>query len=307
MNGQEGLLLPVSAGRCHSLLITGIIRLTGPLIANWCRLLPFKNVARWFGEGQIIVSAEQCASLRALETEHPCPLFRDIYAESLAGESAMTRARERNPSARIAIRTRYFDDFVQKNLNNLGPTQLVSLGAGMDMRPYRLECVTPLVSCYEIDIEEVIDLKKRRIAKIQPAPRLRAASINRIGTSLCSNTWVEKLLQAGFDKEEVRTIWIMEGIVYYFTDDQVKELFGRIHALSAPGSVCCASVLKRPPRNRRGPAFRSCIPDPESFLQEIGFIPIAADFCGGPEANYGRWEGEQTGGTYYMSGLRAMI
>ncbi|KAI0560515.1 Leucine carboxyl methyltransferase [Gracilaria domingensis] len=291
----------------RSLLLSGILRLTSSIRVEFSSALRLENQRDNRSQERIIVSAETCASRRAQETERPDALFRDIYAKFLAGDVIMKRLHGKNSSNRLAIRTKYFDDFVERNLNGSQPCQLVSLGAGMDMRPYRLECFTSLVSCYEVDIEEVISLKDERIASIQPAPRLRAGSIVRIGTSLLSKQWVDELLQAGFETKDVRTIWVMEGVVYYFKDDQVKELLLKIGTLCSPGSVFCASVLKTPPRNKRGPAFLSCIPDPDKYLQECGFHLIAADFCGGPAANYGRWKAERPGGTYYVSGMKPIV
>lgn len=221
----------------------------------------------------------------------------------------MQRAREMSGlrSNRIAIRTRYFDDFVAKHVDGSAPCQVVSLGAGMDMRPYRLECMTSQVRWYEIDTEDVIAAKETRLNGVQPAPCSRAACVVRIGRSLLCDEWVEELGQSGFDAKDTTTIWIMEGIVYYFEENDVRELFRKVHALSSAGSVFCASVLKSAPRNKSGPAFRSYIPDAERFVRQCGFELLAADFYGGPAANYGRCETERKAGTYYVSGRKLSI
>ena len=46
----------------------------------------------------------------------------------------------------VAVRTRYIDDFIAQHAAAGGFAQLVNLGAGMDTRPYRLECYSTLAN-----------------------------------------------------------------------------------------------------------------------------------------------------------------
>ena len=89
------------------------------------------------------------AAKRAIETEHPDRLFTDPWASRLAGDELpklkakwrcqygdQYEAESRIRSRFVAVRTRFFDEFLM-GLNRRC-AQVVILGAGMDTRAYRL-------------------------------------------------------------------------------------------------------------------------------------------------------------------------
>ena len=78
---------------------------------------------------------------RALESARPDALFRDPFANRLAGERGR-RISENMPSSRIvawtvALRTRIIDDYIASALRS-GIDTVLCLGAGLDARPYRM-------------------------------------------------------------------------------------------------------------------------------------------------------------------------
>jgi methyltransferase (TIGR00027 family) len=89
------------------------------------------------------VTASWIAAVRARETERPDRLFADPYAKDLAGDRgfAMMSASERvggGENSFIPVRVRWFDDLVVAVVA-AGVRQVVSLGAGLDTRAYRLD------------------------------------------------------------------------------------------------------------------------------------------------------------------------
>ena len=111
---------------------------------------------------EIGATAFVIASIRALESEKPEPLFSDPYAMWFSNERARGAARQLDaafpPSTTmVRFRTRYFDRFVERGIAD-GARQVVLLGGGFDMRAHR--CGGPGVAFYEVDQKAVLEFKR---------------------------------------------------------------------------------------------------------------------------------------------------
>lgn len=243
-------------------------------------------------EAAVLESARDCAALRAIESElESGRLFTDPYARILAGEPAIQKAyekRRKGRSPRIAIRTRWFDDFLNNQFARYPFPQLVLLGAGFDVRPFRLQSVSPAI-VYQIDAESVLDAKRHALAQIDPSPKPFARDVRSIPADLSSDDWGTRLLKAGFDST-LRSIWIIEGVLYYLDHDAVFRLFQNITRLSANVAHVAFSAITRPARATQGLAayFKSSIPDPSTFLNQFSFVVNTVDIFGGPRASFER-------------------
>ncbi|PYU59791.1 MAG: SAM-dependent methyltransferase, partial [Acidobacteria bacterium] len=96
--------------------------------------------------GQAVVrnisdTARWAAVFRARETERADAIFRDPYAERLAGKMGVDIANtlpEGNSHAWAWVaRTYLFDKFVAQEIEQ-GTDMVVNLAAGLDARPYRM-------------------------------------------------------------------------------------------------------------------------------------------------------------------------
>ena len=79
------------------------------------------------------------AAMRAKETARADRLFDNPFAKLLAGEEAFAFLAEKlqeQDRAYVAIRTRFFDDFLINVATQVN--QIVILSSGMDTRAYRL-------------------------------------------------------------------------------------------------------------------------------------------------------------------------
>jgi len=207
---------------------------------------------------QLVVahSARLVSAWRALESERDGSdaLFSDSLASVLSGKAALKRAKEKNAEnpdagARIVVRTKYFDDWLETALNeDPDLMQLVILGAGMDTRAYRMKCLKNVV-VFELDHHEVLKVKqsllKSHRASAGGLPALPCCrGIIRISCDLSchESTWMRDLLLAGFNPTQ-RSAWILEGVLYYLSEESVDRLVGNLADLSAPGSRMIASVV----------------------------------------------------------------
>lgn len=242
---------------------------------------------------EVLESARDCAASRAVEQKRGTnALFRDPYAYALAGEAAVKRAFEKNlignRSPRIAIRTRWFDDFLELTLKQYEFSQMVLLGVGFDMRAYRLSCLIS-TTVFEIDASPVLSAKRDALSQISPSPLSIAKGIRSLSADLNNDDWGSKLEQIGFDAS-TPTVWIAEGMLYYLTPAAVNQLFQTIARLSAAGSRIAFSAITRPARVQKGLSsfFQSWMSDPHAFLLSHTFTVDTVDVFGGPRAHFGR-------------------
>ncbi len=108
------------------------------------------------------------AGCRAIETERPDALLLDPFARRLAGERGRAMFREvPHPEIMgfgIAIRTRFVDELLLEAIASAGLETVVSLGAGLDTRPWRLE-LPPELRWVEVDFPAVLDYKEGLLAE----------------------------------------------------------------------------------------------------------------------------------------------
>ena len=89
-------------------------------------------------------TALMTAACRAMETERPDGLIRDPFAAQLAGERGMAIGRALAGGLDrmcfgIGIRSRFLDKLVLDTVAEHGIATVLSIGAGLDTRPWRLE------------------------------------------------------------------------------------------------------------------------------------------------------------------------
>lgn len=291
-------------------------------------------------------TARMCAAARAVEAKLPAEhrLFHDPLAAHFAGPVALRR-RERvmhkdNPrflSPRIAIRTKYFDDFLLQSLQICNdseeyPRQVVILGAGMDTRPYRLAELSAISSnihsgkpivVYEVDQQCVVDLKNTLLEQLNP-PAKPHCVIHRVASDVTQLGWESALVMAGFDWRQP-SVWILEGLIYYFKSDVVDSIFRTVSYLTCQGSRICFSNVSEKTKNEhdenshepssrqapkqkadtfsKWPEFQFVCPDPAKLLRRTGFCLESIVHLGGEGAHFGRWpdDKEPSKSTMYVT------
>jgi methyltransferase (TIGR00027 family) len=179
------------------------------------------------------------AAMRAEESARADALFTDPFAERLAGDEgrrllAEAAAGTDQPSAPIVVRTRFLDEALLR-VQSGGISQVVILAAGMDARAFRLPW-QPGTTVFEVDQPHMIAAKDERLAGEQARCRRVAVGID------LADDWPKVLQSKGFDPSS-RTIWSIEGLLQYIDESDVDNLFTRVDALSAPGSVLFYDVV----------------------------------------------------------------
>ena len=130
----------------------------------------------------------------------------------------------------MAIRTRYFDDFLRETSHITDIRQTVILASGLDARAYRLPWPAGTV-VFEVDQPGVIDFKVSALQRLGARP---TAEVRNVGVDLRED-WPAALVAQGFDPGRP-TAWIAEGLLIYLPPDAQDRLFDHITALSPAGS-----------------------------------------------------------------------
>jgi methyltransferase (TIGR00027 family) len=130
----------------------------------------------------------------------------------------------------MGVRTKFFDDCALAS-TAAGARQVVILASGLDARAYRLPWPDG-ITVFELDQPDVISFKTSTLAALgaQPTATRRAIPID------LRDDWPQALRDNGFDAG-VRTAWLAEGLLIYLPPEAQDQLFDRITALSAAGSV----------------------------------------------------------------------
>ncbi len=236
------------------------------------------------------------AAVRALEYERADRLFSDPWAQTLAGEVGAAWMAERSPESVVPIilRTRYFDDFLLRIVEQYPIRQVVMLAAGLDTRAYRLTWPQGM-RFFELDQAELLAYKEQvlGITGAKPAGERQAIPID------LSGDWQSALLQHGFDPAQP-AVWMLEGFLFYLADADLVKILDAVCQLAAPGSWlgfdCINSLVLSSPFTRKwvemqaaqGAPWIGALDDPLGFLAERGWKANVTQ-AGAPEANHGRW------------------
>jgi methyltransferase (TIGR00027 family) len=144
----------------------------------------------------------------------------------------------------VIARTKYLDNVFIESINK-GIDQVVILGAGFDSRAIRLLNEKDRVIVYEIDIHTTINAKrkqyKKRKIKLPDNDILIAVDFEKENIRTKLNVY-------GFNKDK-KTLFILEGLIMYLSDNTVKDTFNFISDYSPQGSMIVfdyvhASVLR---------------------------------------------------------------
>jgi methyltransferase (TIGR00027 family) len=154
------------------------------------------------------------------------PLFPDL--PSIADDPGLAALKDEF-IAEIAIRTRFYDDFLSAACAS-GCRQVVLLAAGLDTRAFRLDWPNG-VRVFELDLPELFDFKESVLARQGAISKCERAVV---AVDL-RDDWPARLTAAGFEPD-VRCAWTAEGLLAYLANDDAVRLLTAVGELSTSGS-----------------------------------------------------------------------
>jgi methyltransferase (TIGR00027 family) len=174
-------------------------------------------------------TARWVASYRAAETARPDAVFRDPFAEKLAGERGKQIAEampyQNKNSWPFVARTVLFDEVITEQIA-AGVDTVINLAAGLDARPYRM-ALPPSLRWIEVDLPEILDYKEGILANEKPVCQLQ-----RIRADLVDLEGRRKLF-AELGNGAKKALIVTEGLISYLSPAEVG-VFSR--DLAAPAS-----------------------------------------------------------------------
>lgn len=157
---------------------------------------------------------------RAVETKKPNPLLQDVEAvriiDSLDYDFGHF-ARNVNPLSRTAwiARSIYFDEKIKNYLQKYPDGTVINIGCGLDTTYERVN--NGKAAWYELDFPEVIETRK---ALIEENPLRKF-----LGYSVFDESWYAEI------EKKDNVFIMMAGVIYYFEDTQVQELFKKFETV----------------------------------------------------------------------------
>lgn len=181
--------------------------------------MPIENVsdtARWV------------AVYRAMETARPDALFRDPYAERLAGEHGLEIMNGMRSGKRMAwamiVRTQVFDEIIMERITGAGVDTVLNLAAGLDARAWRLP-LPPTLHWIDVDLPAMSEYKASLMRDEAPVCRYEA---------IAADLTDEAVRHALFSQvgATARTMLVItEGLLVYLDEADVISLARAIHAM----------------------------------------------------------------------------
>lgn len=224
-------------------------------------------------------TARWVAYFRALETKRSDALFRDPYAERLAGERgfhiASTLAQGNKHEWAWVARTYLFDQFLLREIQ-AGAELVVNLAAGLDARPYRME-IPATLQWVEVDFPEIVSYKQEILGNEKPK-----CSLERVSLDL-SDVPARRTFFAEMNARAKNIVVMTEGLLIYFTPEDVASLARDIAAaehirswlidLASPGQLKLMQRSTGKQLSEADAAFRFGPAEGANFFSPHGWDP----------------------------------
>lgn len=172
-------------------------------------------------------TARWVAVYRAMETARPDAIFKDPFADRLAGERGH-QILDEMPSGRayawpMIVRTAVFDEIILDAIQKRQADLVVNLAAGLDARPWRLP-LPPSLRWVDVDLPEILNYKTETLRNEKPLCRYEAV------TADLTDVQVRQTLFAQLAAGSSHAIVVTEGLLVYLTPEQVAALASDLHA-----------------------------------------------------------------------------
>ncbi|GET46238.1 class I SAM-dependent methyltransferase [Capnocytophaga felis] len=151
---------------------------------------------------------------KAAETKHSQPVLYDEKAVEIVGkiDYDFSKFKRVNLSQLgVCVRAKLIDNEVKRFIKKFPDAVIIQLGAGLDARYQRLGN-PPITHWYDLDLEEVITVRKKFI---EPTEKNTFLSM-----SLFDNQWIEKV------KSHNKPVFVIaEGVLMYFEEKEIRSFF----------------------------------------------------------------------------------
>ena len=168
------------------------------------------------------------AVYRAMETARPDAIFKDPFAERLAGEKGVKIVGEMKQGRMMAwamiVRTAVLDEMILDRVRNGGVDLVLNLAAGLDTRAWRLP-LPPTLKWIDVDLPEITAYKQSHMRGEQPVCVYEAIPAD------LTNAPVRDALFAQVGRGARSILVITEGLLVYLSAEEVTALAKALRAI----------------------------------------------------------------------------
>jgi methyltransferase (TIGR00027 family) len=172
-------------------------------------------------------TARWVAVYRAMETARPDAIFRDPFADRLAGQRGREIVADMHKGHAYAwpmiVRTAVFDEIILDAVQNKKIDLVVNLAAGLDARPWRLP-LPPSLHWVDVDLPGILNYKTETLKEEKPVCRYEAV------TADLREVELRRALFSRLGAGSSRALVISEGLLVYLPPEQVATLAADLHA-----------------------------------------------------------------------------
>lgn len=220
---------------------------------------------------------------RAVHTQADPPLIQDPHALEIMGQldfDFSIFADDAPTTLGIAIRTQFLDDMTRAFLERHPRAGVINIAAGLDTRYHRMP--TAEADWLELDLPEGIAIRDRFLPP--------SAAHRHLAHSALDFDW---LTHPSVPQRE-QTLVIIEGLLMYFTENQVKNLLAALADGFPSGEILLEMVGRHMLTHqntsvtRTGAAFQWGLDDPhlmESWHPRLNLLELASIYDRYPD----RW------------------
>lgn len=168
---------------------------------------------------------------RARESQRPDGLIKDNIAQDLVNQLDYDFSRihmQRHDEVAVIVRMRKFDNLVRLFMESNPQAVVVHIGCGLDNRFERVD--SGRVEWFDLDMPDVMALREKLL-------HISNNRYHTLATSVFEEAWLEKVACI----QPCALLFIAEGVLTYFEESQVKELFLRLRD-SFPGCELISDV-----------------------------------------------------------------
>jgi methyltransferase (TIGR00027 family) len=171
-------------------------------------------------------TARWVAYYRAMETNRRDAIFRDPYAERLAGPEGK-RIVEEMPRGKatawaMVTRTAVFDEIILDAVRRQNADLVLNLAAGLDARPWRLQ-LPPSLRWVDVDLPAMLEYKLSVMGEVETVCRYEAVPTDLVDVR------ERTTLFSRIGTESRAALVVTEGLLIYLTDEQVASLASELH------------------------------------------------------------------------------
>ena len=165
-----------------------------------------------------------------METARPDALFRDPFADRLAGSRGVdivdNMKRGRSLAYPMIVRTVVFDDMIMRRVAGGAVDTVINLAAGLDARPWRLPLPRDL-RWFDVDLPAITEYK-REAMKNESA----VCSYEAIAADL-TDAQTRRSVLAQLTRKAESVLVVSEGLLIYLNPHDVADLAGDLHDVDA--------------------------------------------------------------------------